>query len=93
MEGSGFTKNPVEGAPAASAGAMNSTCGPFTSGPNLSRVAGQDLLDDMPPLPFCRVPTGFRQADRPSKPGMQSTGMDQYCARTIVPDHLAALKA
>ena len=24
---------------------------------------------------------------------MQSTGMDQYCARTIVPDHLAALKA
>lgn len=50
MEGSGFTQNPVEGAPAASAGAMNSTCGPFTSGPNLSRVAGQDLLDDMPPL-------------------------------------------
>ena len=50
MECSGFTQNPVEGAPAASAGAMNSTCGPFTSGPNLSRVAGQDLLDDMPPL-------------------------------------------
>ena len=42
-----------------------------------------------PPLglfPFCRVPTGFRQADRPSKPGMPSTGMGQYRARAIVPE-------
>ena len=49
-----------------------------------------------PPLglfPFCRVPTASRQADRPSKPGMLSTGMGQYRARPIVPDHLAALKA
>ena len=44
-------------------------------------------------VPFRPSRTASRQADRPSKPGMPSTGMGQFRARAIVPGHLAALKA